>query len=184
MVVLVWQGMMMAMMAPAVVPWLRVFHGLSEPSPTSAGRVFATMAFGSGYFVAWLGYSVCAAAAQVVLAPASSGSSLQSAVLIAAGLFQFAPLKRACLTHCRNPLTYFILRWKNGPARGFRLGLSHGAYCVGCCWALMGTALALGVMTVWWMAALTAVVFIEQVLPGGSRIRVPLGVALIAAAMW
>jgi predicted metal-binding membrane protein len=106
-----------------------------------------------------------------------------SAVLVAAGAFQFAPLKRACLTHCRHPLTYLLAKWRNGPVSGVRLGLAHGAFCVGCCWALMATSLAVGMTSLWWMVALAAAVFVEQVVPHGHRIRIPLGIALIACGV-
>ena len=105
-------------------------------------------------------------------------------VFLAAGLYQFAPLKRACLTHCRSPIGFFLTRWRNGPAAGFRIGLEHGIHCLGCCWALMATALAVGVMNLWWMAALAAIALVEQVAPHGDTFRRPLGVALIAAGVW
>ena len=177
---------MTAMMAPTVMPWLTAVHRFTDRSVTRAGRFGATAAFASGYLVVWLAYSVCAAAAQVALQmfeSVSAGSHVRAAVLVAAGLFQLAPLKHACLTHCRNPLTYFLTRWRSGPVGGFHMGLGHGAYCVGCCWALMATALALGVMNLWWMAALTAAVFVEQVVPRGQLIRVPLALALIVAGV-
>jgi predicted metal-binding membrane protein len=101
-------------------------------------------------------------------------------VLIAAGAFQFMPLKGACLAHCRSPLGYFIARWQDGPIGGFRLGLSHGAYCLGCCWLVMLTALAMGVMNLAWMAVLTMIVALEQVAPGGIWLGRGFGVLLIA----
>ena len=110
-------------------------------------------------------------------------SAVGAAILIGAGTFQFAPIKQACLTHCRNPITYFLTRWRNGPTGGFRLGLGHGLFCVGCCWALMALALIVGMTHVLWMVALTLAVFVEQVLPHGHRLRIPLGVALIAAGL-
>jgi predicted metal-binding membrane protein len=104
-------------------------------------------------------------------------------VLIGAGLFQFTLLKRACLTHCRNPLSFLLARWNNGPIGGYRLGLSHGWFCVGCCWALMATTLVVGMSNLWWMLAVTAAVFVEQVVPRGHLLRVPLGVALVGAGL-
>ena len=102
---------------------------------------------------------------------------LGAVVLIAAGLFQFAPARRACLTHCRNPLTHLLARWRGGVS-GFRIGLAHGAHCVGCCWALMATAFAVGVMNLWWMAALAAIAAIEQTAPHGDRVGGAFGLAL------
>ena len=116
--------------------------------------------------------------------PASVTSALGAAVFLFAGLYQFAPIKRACLTHCRTPLRYFLSRWHDGPAGGFRLGVNHGLFCVGCCWALMATSFAVGIMTVWWMAALAAIAVMEQVVPHGHRLRVPLGVGFMIAGVW
>ncbi len=159
------------MMAPAVWPWVRSIHRLGGSS----------VPFAAGYLVVWLAYSVAAAGVQTALrVPAA----LVPLVLIAAGAYQFAPLKRACLTHCRNPVGYFLSRWRSRPIGAFRMGLDHGAYCVGCCWALMATMLAAGLMSAWWMAALGGVAFAEQVAPRGDRLRLPLGLALVGAGVW
>jgi amidase len=182
-----WLVMMTAMMTPAALPWLRAFATLTAGPTRSRAR--AAAAFAAGYFAVWSAYSIIAAAAQLALQHTDWFDALHGrlaapiggAVLIAAGLLQFAPFKRACLTHCRNPLTYLMTRWRNGPPSGFRVGLSHGAFCVGCCWALMAAAFALGVMNLWWMLALTAIVTIEQVLPRGDRIGRGAGLAM---AIW
>jgi predicted metal-binding membrane protein len=186
-----WLAMMTAMMAPVAWPWIVAFQRFgADARARSAGAVAATLSFSSGYLVAWLGYSILAAALQRGLTALGIfdghpwSSAVRAGILIGAGAYQFAPLKRACLSHCRNPITYFLTRWRNGPTAGFRLGLGHGVFCVGCCWALMATALAVGMANLWWMAALTAVAFVEQVIPHGDRIRVPLGIALIAGAVF
>lgn len=182
--------MMAVMMAPVVWPWVLAFHRFGGGADGRRARAVSTASFSSGYLTAWLFYAVGAALLQVLLLRAGAVDSLRglapaagAGVLVIAGAFQFAPLKRACLMHCRNPLTYFLTRWRDGPAGAFRMGLGHGFFCVGCCWALMATALAVGVMNMWWMAALTAATFAEQVLPRGDRLRVPLGVALVAAGV-
>lgn len=187
---LMWFGMMAAMMAPTVWPWVRSF-GRFDESRTGLAAVAATSVFAGGYLAAWLAYSVVATLVQQALQAVSlldplSGMTAAAGgvVFIAAGLYQFAPLKRACLTHCRSPFTYFLSRWREGAVGAFRMGFGHGAYCVGCCWALMATALAVGVMNPWWMAALAALALVEQVAPGGRALRVPLGVALVAAGIW
>jgi predicted metal-binding membrane protein len=184
---LMWVGMMAAMMAPTVWPWVQAFHRLAD---AARSPVRATFAFVVGYVAAWSGYALAAAAAQTALASAGVVDPLHglegvlgSVVLIVAGLYQFAPLKRACLTHCRSPFSYLLARWRNGPGSGFRIGLGHGIYCVGCCWALMATALAVGMASVWWMAAIGLATFVEQVVAHGDRARVPLGVLLIAAGI-
>ena len=101
----------------------------------------------------------------------------------AAGLYQFAPLKRACLTHCRTLLGFFLARWRNGPAGAVRMGLHHGIFCVGCCWALMATAFAVGVMNAWWMAALSAPALVEQIAPHGQVVRRSMGAAFLVAGI-
>ena len=168
--VAMWFGMMTAMMAPTVWPWIRSFARFGG----------STASFASGYLASWLAYSIAAAAAQIAFHPSAS---FASAVFVAAGVYQLAPLKRACLAHCRNPISFFLARWRNGPAGGFRMGVEHGLYCVGCCWALMATTLAVGMANVGWMAALGAVAFVEQVVRRGDVLRVPLGLALIAAGL-
>jgi predicted metal-binding membrane protein len=183
---LMWFSMMAAMMAPAAWPWMRAFHRFSG---AAAG---ATARFASGYLLAWSGYAIVAAALQRVLQTtmlmSMSGNAIVvpqagAVVFLIAGLYQFAPLKRACLVHCRTPLGYFLTRWRNGPMGAFRMGLHHGIFCVGCCWALMATAFAVGAMNAWWMAALGALAFVEQVAPHGKIVRRVIGGGFLIAAI-
>jgi predicted metal-binding membrane protein len=175
-----WLVMMALMMSPTVWPWVRAFHSFGSRTDSVVARLIATTTFLGGYLMAWLLYSVAAAAVQWRLTPTAA---VAAALLVGAGLFQFAPLKRACLTHCRSPFSYFLARWRNGPAGGFRMGFGHGVFCVGCCWALMATALAAGISNLWWMGALTATAFAEQTLPHGDRLRAPIGIVLVAAGV-
>ena len=182
---IVWFGMMAAMMAPTAWPWARAYHRLHASA--RGAEVGATAQFASGYLLAWLGYAITAALLQravqmLALMPPSSDivvPHVGAIIFIVAGLYQFAPLKRACLTHCRTPLGYFLTRWIDGPIGALRMGLHHGLFCVGCCWALMATAFAVGVMNAWWMAALGMVALVEQVTPQGEPLRRLLGVALL-----
>jgi len=179
-----WFVMMSAMMGPTVWPWVSAFHKMSSPvmsTPVVSGFSRTTV-FVSGYAVAWLLYSLTAASIQLLL-PHQLPAALTASILFIAGAFQFAPIKRACLTHCRNPLTYFLARWRDGRSGGFRMGFGHGVFCVACCWALMATTLAVGVMSLWWMAALAVVTFAEQVSPWGDRVRIVVGLALMAAGL-
>jgi predicted metal-binding membrane protein len=180
-----WLVMMTAMMAPAAWPWIGAFRSYVDRS------IGATASFSGGYLSAWLMYALAAASIQIVLQRAAGldpAAGLEgvagAAVLVGAGLYQFAPLKRACLTHCRSPVSYFLARWRNRPPGGFRLGFGHGLYCVVCCWALMATTVAVGMTNLWWMLALAVVVFVEQAAPGGDRLRLPLGAALTTAGVW
>jgi len=188
--VAMWQAMMVAMMMPAVLDWLFTFASLVERSAGPRRGLRSAAAFASGYFAIWLGYSALAALLQMALAQThlleSEGrlpARLGGAVLIAAGLAYFTPFQRACLTHCRNPLTYFLARWNGGPRGGFGLGLTHGGYCVGCCWMLMITGFAVGVMNLLWMAALTVLICIEKLAPRGERIGAVAAVAMTVAGL-
>jgi predicted metal-binding membrane protein len=187
---LMWFGMMAAMMAPAAWPWVRAYHRFG--GETGAADVVATARFVAGYLLAWLAYAIGAALLQralqlTALMPSSSDTVIPRAgavIFLFAGVYQFAPLKRACLTHCRTPLGYFLTRWHTGPIGAFRTGLHHGLFCVGCCWALMATAFAVGVMNVWWMAALAVLALVEQVAPQGQMLRRALGAAFLVAGVW
>jgi predicted metal-binding membrane protein len=171
--VTMWFGMMAAMMVPTAWPWLRAFHRFHD-------KAIATVEFAGGYLIAWLFYAL--AAATFHLQVGAPSDFWKSAIFIVAGLYQFSPMKQACLSHCRTPFTFFLTRWHDGPSRGFRIGLNHGLFCVGCCWALMATSFAVGMTNLGWMVALAAVTFIEQVVPHGHRLRLPLGIALLVAA--
>jgi len=185
---LMWFGMMAAMMAPAAWPWVRAFHRFSGEGRADAG---ATARFASGYLLAWLAYAIGAALVQralqlMAVMPPSSDIVIPrvgAVIFLIAGLYQFAPLKRACLTHCRTPLGYFLTRWRNGPIGALRMGLHHGLFCVGCCWALMATAFAVGVMNMWWMATLAMMALVEQVAPHGQLLRRALGAAFLVAGL-
>lgn len=187
--VVIWQAMIVGMMTPTVLPWVAAYGRLVAPPP-STGTWRSSVPFVAGYFTIWLAYSVVAASLQVALASTGLlhadvlGARFGGLVLIAAGAFQFAPLKTACLAHCRNPLSYFLAHWKHGPIGGFRLGLAHGAYCVGCCWLLMLTGFAVGVMNLAWMAVLTLVVVLEQVVPWGKSFGRVAGAGLLVWGTW
>jgi predicted metal-binding membrane protein len=183
----VWLLMMGLMMAPTAWPWVLAFDRFAGEG-SRVQRRWATATFTGGYLAAWGVFAIVAATLQLAWTRLAWLDEQQrtppmagAAILIIAGLYQCSTVKSACLTHCRNPFSYLLARWSNAPASGFRLGFGHGLFCVGCCWALMTTVFAVGVMNLWWMAALTCVVFLEQVLPRGDRLRAPLGVALVAA---
>jgi predicted metal-binding membrane protein len=198
-----WMLMMVVMMLPSVYPWLTGFAALSRDRDSGSVRGSWVALFGLGYFAAWLGFSVVGASLQIglrswgllgvtafeaspgfaaVLAPSfapASAPAFAGLVLLGAGLYQVTPAKAACLEHCRTPMSFFLSRWRNGPVGAFRMGASHGAYCVGCCWALMLTGFALGVMNLAWMAVLTVVIAVESVAPRGDRVGRIAGAALV-----
>ncbi len=186
MTVVMWQTMIVAMMTPTVLPWLTAYARLVAPADATTTPWMPIAAFAGGYFAIWLVYSTMAAGVQSALQAtgALDMSGLMSTrsggmVLAAAGVAQFLPLKQACLAHCRNPLSYFLAHWRHGPIGGFRLGVTHGAYCVGCCWLIMLTGFAMGLMNLAWMALLTVVLAAEQGLPGGVWMGRAFGAGLI-----
>jgi predicted metal-binding membrane protein len=176
-----WTAMMSVMMAPTVAPWAAAFHRFGLAQGENRTRFPATLSFLSGYFVVWALFGFVVALAQVAVVPSARSSGV---ILVGAGLFQFTSLKQTCLMHCRNPFSFLLARWQDGPLSAFHLGASHGAYCVGCCWALMMTSLAVGFMSLWWMAALAATTFVEQAIAWGARLRAPVGVALVAIGLY
>lgn len=184
-----WFAMMAVMMAPVAWPWIAAFHRI-DGRRHGHRRGAATAGFISGYALAWLLYSIAAALLQWLIAQRLPGNgdvlptAASAGVLVGAGLVQFTSLKRACLSHCRTPFSFLLARWDNGPAPAWRLGLGHGLFCVGCCWAMMATMLAVGMTNVWWMIALAVATLAEQIARHGDRVRVAIGVVLITAGLF
>jgi predicted metal-binding membrane protein len=186
-----WWVMMVGMMIPAAAPMILV-HARVARQARERGTPFAPTAwFALGYLLAWLGFALAAAALQwgletaLLLSPmtATVAPRLGGALLIAAGLYQWTPLKDACLAHCQSPMR-FIQRFGFRAERGsaVRLGLRHGAYCIGCCWALMILLFVGGVMNLLWIAALAALVLAEK-LAAARWIQRVSGVAMIGAGV-
>ena len=146
------------------------------------GRVRSGALFLAGYLSVWLMFSVAAAGVQLWasgVVPLGRDTPGAGFFLVGAGLYQLSPVKAACLRHCRNPLTWFLTRWRDGPRGALGMGWGHGLYCLGCCWALMALALVLGVMSLLWMAVLAAVVCIENLAPGGAVFGRVAGLGLV-----
>lgn len=184
---LMWSVMMIAMMLPTALPMVLTFAAVSR-NRRSAGRAHVPVAiFVCGYVIVWCVFSAAAAAAQWLLHRAallSTSMSSTSAVfagvlLLSAGFFQFTPLKRVCLARCRSTLEFIMTRWREGRGGALRMGLEHGAFCAGCCWAFMTLLFALGVMNLFWVAALTALVCVEKMLPSRARIDFATGALLL-----
>lgn len=175
-----WWVMMVAMMVPAAAPTI-LLYGKAAPQPHSG-------AFLAGYLLCWLGFSFLALALHIALeqaghmmpmAMALSSRWLAGGLLIAAGLYQFSTLKNRCLAHCRSPAHWLSRHYRPDALGALRMGLSHGAFCVGCCWLLMVLLFVLGVMNLAWIAALTLLVAAEKLLPRGEWIARVGGVVLI-----
>jgi predicted metal-binding membrane protein len=188
----IWVTMMAAMMLPAAAPMIMLFAYVSREREKSGSEHVPTSTFVAAYFAVWTAYGLAAyglyrAAAAVgagFLAWDRSGRWIAGAAIAAAGIYELTPLKRVCLRHCRSPLRFLLSGWRPGLAGALRMGGEHGAYCVGCCWALMVILFALGVMSLLWMAVVATVALVQKVLPYGERLTLPLAAALIAFGIW
>jgi predicted metal-binding membrane protein len=185
-----WAVMMTGMMLPSVSPMLLLYGAIARRSaPASAGRIYA---FAAGYLIVWTVFSLGATAVQRVLAALLLVSPMMeitspaagAALLLIAGLYQLTPIKLACLRTCQSPLGFLMSRWRNGLSGAFRMGLDHGAYCVGCCWALMLLLFAGGVMNLTVIAALTAFIAFEKLAPFGVHGARIAGALLIMTGLW
>lgn len=191
-VILMWWVMMIAMMTPSAAPLVLLYRRVLRHRGNERAHPALMSAFLlGGYLSAWLAFAIGAAALQAILQPAGlisgmmlwSKSAMLSAIVLAlVGLYQFSPLKRACLRQCRSPVRFLTAHWRPGIGGSFVLGAHHGVYCVGCCWLLMTLLFVGGVMNVAWIAALSLFVLVEKVLPGGDRVGRALGLVLIAWA--
>jgi predicted metal-binding membrane protein len=185
-----WAVMMVGMMAGAAAPVLLLFAA-ARAGRGAHGRRLAVLMFGLGYVALWIGFSACAALAQwalhqeAMLSPAMAASSgyLAGAILIVAGAYQLTPWKGACLTQCRSPLGFFMTNWRDGQFGALQMGLRHGAFCLGCCWALMCVLFVVGVMNLVWVAVLTGFVLLEKIGPAGPIVARVSGVAMVVAGI-
>lgn len=186
-----WAVMMMAMMLPTVAPSTLVFARLSahrDPGRENG----ATAAYVAGYAAPWIAYAVLAALMQWALTHAllldpmarSTSTVLSAAILLVAGIYQWLTLKSACLSRCRTPLAFFMANWRDGRAGAFGLGMRHGGYCVGCCWALMAVMFVVGAMSLAWMGFIMLLVLGEKLIPASWRFDKAVGVAMVAAGLW
>jgi predicted metal-binding membrane protein len=169
-VVLMWWLMMAAMMLPSATPAVLLYARVRE-TRSDDPAIAATWMFLAGYLTVWLFFSLLAASAQRLLsgpAMALDNAIAEGAVLIAAGIYQLSPFKSACLAECRAPAQFISRNWRPGSAGALRLGVLHGAYCVGCCWMLMSLLFVGGIMNLWWIAALTLLVGAEKLAPRGE----------------
>jgi predicted metal-binding membrane protein len=178
----VWTIMMAAMMLPAAAPMIVVF------ATAQAGRTAVpTWIFVAGYLFVWVVtggavYVVTEAATLLSSKDRANSALLLGFTLFAAGLYQFTSIKRVCLNHCRSPLAFVAQYWRDGWLGALQMGMRHGTYCLGCCWALFAVLIVAGVMSLAWMLLLTLAVFVEKVLPQGQRISTAIGVAFVPGA--
>ena len=189
-----WAVMMVGMMTPSVAPMVLLYARVARQARAAQKPFAAAGWFAAGYFLSWIGFSLVAALLQAALHGAalltpmmkSTSGVLGGAILIAAGLFEWSPLKNICLVQCQQPLQ-FIQRhggFKSDAPGSLLLGLRHGAYCVGCCWALMLLLFVGGVMNLLWIAALAALVILEKLVVRGPLIPRLTGAVMIAGGLF
>jgi predicted metal-binding membrane protein len=188
-----WVVMMSAMMFPSIVPMVLAFgfvHHRRHDRGT-IDRVLCTWVFVAGYLLTWTAFGLLAYGLYVgvrsLSIPALSwhrgGPYLAGGVLLAAAIYQLTPTKDACLRRCRSPLDFVLTRWHDGPAGALRMGVIHGAWCVGCCWGLMVALFALGVMSLTWMVAIAGLIAIEKLLPRKELANHLVAITLIVLAL-
>ena len=188
-----WAAMAIAMMLPTALPLVLLFGRFWRGRHPTLGFGGPTAQLVLGYLAAWFAFGVVAGVLQFGLEHADlvtpvmgklRGDAVGAATLIGVGLFQLTPLKTVCLTKCRSPLMFLMTRWRSGRHGSFRMGLDHGVYCLGCCWALMLVMFVAGAMNLLWMAALTVLMTLEKVARRGDLLARGTGVALLGAGLW
>ena len=183
-----WWVMMFGMMLPSAAPLLLLFARMMRKEKNKGAPYVPTGVFALGYVIMWAAFSAIATGAQWgleasgLLSGIMVGTSavLGAGLLIAAGVWQLTPWKNACLRHCRSPIGFLSAHWRPGRTGAFRMGLVHGAFCLGCCWFLMALLFYGGVMNLYWIIGLALYILIEKLLPAGTRIGQLTGVVLIA----
>lgn len=188
----IWVTMMAAMMLPSVAPMALIYARVARARADRGRAYVPTWIFLGGYFVAWTAFGLVAygifraitAADPGFLAWDAEGPIVAGVAIALAGVYQLTPLKEVCLRHCRGPLHFVLHGWREGRLGAFTMGVEHGGYCVGCCWALMLVLFALGVMSLVWMAVVAGIIFAEKVLPRGDRLTRPIAVVLVALGVW
>jgi predicted metal-binding membrane protein len=189
-----WVVMMIGMMTPSVAPMILIYARVGRQAATAGKPLAATGWFAAGYLLAWMAYSILATSAQwglermALLTPMmeSAGTALGAAILIIAGVYQWTPLKAACLSYCQSPLIFIQQHggFRRDPGGALALGLRHGMLCVGCCWALMALLFVGGIMNLLWIAMLAILVLVEKVVRVGRLIARLAGLGMVAAGLW
>ena len=180
-----WAGMMAAMMVPAAAPSTVLHARMSRSTWLSA-------AYATGYLGAWAAVGIAYAAAHWALQAGGlmhmgmrlASAPLAGSVLIAAGAYQWSPLKARCVARCRSPLGFMLNEWREGTWGAFTMGLRYATWCVGCCWMLMAVLFVVGAMSVAWAAVIAIYVLAERLIPGGQRFDRMIGAALAAWGFW
>jgi predicted metal-binding membrane protein len=184
-----WWAMMIAMMVPSAAPMILLYAAVARRQrEIGSDALLPTGIFAWGYIAVWGFFSAIAAALQWgfeaagYLSPMMMNSTsllFAAAILVAAGLYQLTPAKQACLRHCRGPIQFLMGYWRPGRRGAFWMGAQHGAYCLGCCWALMTLLFFGGVMNLYWIIGLAVIVLLEKTIPSGDTLGKMIGVLLV-----
>jgi predicted metal-binding membrane protein len=192
-VLVMWAVMMAAMMLPSAAPMVLLYAAIARRrSERGAAARALSAVFAFGYLAVWTVFSLAATGLQFALDEAAllspmmqtTSIALAGTVLIVAGVYQWTPLKRACLRHCRSPLAFVMTHWRPGAAGALSMGWRHGSYCVGCCWALMALLFVAGVMNLLWVVVIAGFVLAEKVMPNGRLLGRITGVLLAGWGLW
>ena len=191
-VFVMWWVMMIAMMVPSAAPTILLFTTIRRKQATSVNPSPEAWLFLGGYLLVWAGFSLFAILTQwglervglLSMAMASTSPVLGGVILLAAGLYQFTPVKYACLRYCQSPVLFLSRYWQPGAGGALRMGLRHGGYCLGCCWFLMALLFVSGVMNFVWIAGIALYVACEKLLPHGRAFSRAAGVALSASGVF
>lgn len=182
-----WVAMMVAMMFPTAAPMIMMFATVSAGKRQRGQPFVPTWIFVGSYLLVWIAFGALAygvavgadALSRQSMLVMDNAARLGGILLLAAGVYQLSPLKNLCLTKCRSPLSFILTAWRDGRAGAVWMGLTHGAYCLGCCWLLFAILFPLGIMNISVMVALTLLIFAEKSMPIGTRIARLAGLALI-----
>jgi predicted metal-binding membrane protein len=177
-----WAVMVMAMMLPQAAPMLAAYLDIAEAARAKSIAVASPFVLAGGYGAVWLAFSAIAASIEIFAGPVGD-HLIAGLFFIAAGVYQFMPLKHACLTKCRQPMPYFLSRWTDTRIGAFGMGLELGLNCLGCCWAMMLLALVAGMMNPVWMALIGGLMILEKILPQPRAIIAGLGAGLAGAGV-
>lgn len=189
---IMWVVMMVAMMTPTATPMVLMFARVNRGRREQRKPYVPTGVFLLGYLAVWSGFSVLATVAQwglhsaALLSPmlVSTSPALGGALLLAAGAYQWTPLKHACLRRCRSPLGFILNEWREGAWGAFLMGLKHGGYCTGCCWVLMALLFVTGVMNLLWVAVIAGFILLEKVASAGYWLDRVAGILLMGWGLW
>lgn len=189
-VLLMWAAMTLAMMLPTAGPMILTYAEIAETAARKGERIVSPLVLAAGYGLVWAGFAMAASLAQLALvrlalvgdAVAPVNGLFSGAIFLAAGAYQFTPLKHACLTQCQRPFPFFFAHWQTTPKGVFRLGLTQGLYCLGCCWAMMLVMFAAGTMNVVWMAGLGVAMALEKI-GSGRAFSHAVGAGLIVGGL-